>query len=329
MKALVYTGPEELAYRDEPVPIADRDDVLIRIDAVGICGSDMHAWHGHDPRRVPPMILGHELAGEIVAGPGAGSRVTVDPIINCGHCEYCLQGRDNLCANRRMIGMNRPGGFAQFVTTAARRTVELPAALDARTAALAEPAATVLHAIDLGTRALRRPLPECTVLVQGGGAIGMLATLLLQSYGVRHVAVGETNTLRRTSAARWTNAEVFDPIISIPSANAFDLVVDAVGAKATRVSALAAVKAGGGVVHIGLLDWASEIDMRKLTLAEITLIGSYTYSMLDVRAAVRALADGAFGDLGWVEERPLSEGAAAFRDLAKGRAAAAKIVLRP
>jgi alcohol dehydrogenase len=135
MKALVYTGPEELAYRDEPDPIADRDDVLIRIDAVGICGSDMHAWHGHDPRRVPPMILGHELAGEIVAGPGAGSRVTVDPIINCGHCEYCLQGRDNLCANRRMIGMNRPGGFAQFVTTAARRTVELPAALDARTAA--------------------------------------------------------------------------------------------------------------------------------------------------------------------------------------------------
>jgi alcohol dehydrogenase len=255
--------------------------------------------------------------------------VTVDPIINCGHCEYCLQGRDNLCANRRMIGMNRPGGFAQFVTTAARRTVELPAALDARTAALAEPAATVLHAIDLGTRALRRPLPECTVLVQGGGAIGMLATLLLQSYGVRHVAVGETNTLRRTSAARWTNAKVFDPIISIPPANAFDLVVDAVGAKATRVSALAAVKAGGGVVHIGLLDWASEIDMRKLTLAEITLIGSYTYSMLDVRAAVRALADGAFGDLGWVEERPLSEGAAAFRDLAEGRAAAAKIVLRP
>jgi threonine dehydrogenase-like Zn-dependent dehydrogenase len=82
-------------------------------------------------------------------------------------------------------------------------------------------------------------------------------------------------------------------------------------------------------VHIGLLDWASEIDMRKLTLAEITLIGSYTYSMLDVRAAVRALADGAFGDLGWVEERPLSEGAAAFRDLAEGRAAAAKIVLRP
>jgi len=329
MKALVYIGPERLAYRDEPDPVVDRDEVLIRIDAVGICGSDMHAWHGHDPRRVPPMILGHELAGEIVAGPGVGSRVTVDPIINCGRCEYCLQGRDNLCANRRMIGMNRPGGFAQFMTTAAARIVELPAALTARAAALAEPAATVLHAIDLGTRALRRPLPECNALVQGGGAIGMLGALLLQSYGVRRIAVGETNPLRRTSVARFTAAATFDPATDKPPVDAFDLVVDAVGAKATRASALAAVKPGGVVVHVGLLDWASEIDMRKLTLAEITLIGSYTYSMLDVRAAVRALAEGAFGELGWVEERPLSEGAAAFRDLAEGRAAAAKIVLRP
>jgi alcohol dehydrogenase len=329
MKALVYTGPETLAYRDEPDPAVAGDEVLIRIEAAGICGSDMHAWHGHDPRRVPPMILGHELAGEIVAGPGVGSRVTVDPIINCGHCEYCLQGRDNLCANRRMIGMNRPGGFAQFMTTAARRVVELPATLDAREAALAEPAATVLHALDLGTRALRRPLPECNVLVQGGGAIGMLAALLLQGYGVRHVAVAETNALRRASIARCTSADVFDPLVSTPPANALELVVDAVGAKATRDSALAAVKPGGVIVHIGLLDWASEIDMRKLTLAEITLIGSYTYSMLDVRAAVRGLAQGTFGDLGWVEERPMSEGAAAFRDLAQGRAAAAKIVLRP
>lgn len=329
MKALVYTGPETLAYRDEPDPAVAGDEVLIRIEAAGICGSDMHAWHGHDPRRVPPMILGHELAGEIVAGPGVGSRVTVDPIINCGHCEYCLQGRDNLCANRRMIGMNRPGGFAQFMTTAARRVVELPATLDAREAALAEPAATVLHALDLGTRALRRPLPECNVLVQGGGAIGMLAALLLQGYGVRHVAVAETNALRRVWIARSTSADVFDPLVSTPPANALELVVDAVGAKATRDSALAAVKPGGVIVHIGLLDWASEIDMRKLTLAEITLIGSYTYSMLDVRAAVRGLAQGTFGDLGWVEERPMSEGAAAFRDLAQGRAAAAKIVLRP
>ena len=329
MKALVYTAPNELAFRDEPDPRVAAGDVLIRVDAVGICGSDMHAYHGHDPRRVPPMILGHEVAGEIVDGPGAGRRVTVNPIINCGECEYCLQGRDNLCANRTMIGMTRPGGFAQFVTTTAKRVVELPPHLSTRNAALTEPAATALHAIDLGTRALSRPLPECRVLVQGGGAVGMLATLLLTSYGVRRIVVAETNALRRDSVGQHTRADTYDPATTAPAANGFDLVLDAVGAKATRGAALVAVKPGGVVVHIGLLDWSSEIDMRKLTLAEITLVGTYTYSMADLRATVRALDEGAFGDLRWVEERPLRDGAMAFSDLDHGRSAAAKIVLRP
>lgn len=142
--------------------------------------------------------------------------------------------------------------------------------------------------------------------------------------------------LRRASLANATRATVYDPASTspadssiAPAGNSVDLVIDAVGAKATRKTALAAVKPGGVVTHIGLMDWASEIDMRKLTLAEITLIGAYTYSTSDLRAAAQALHEGAFGDLTWVEERPLAEGAAAFRDLHEGRSAAAKIVLRP
>lgn len=329
MKALVYVGPNELVLRDLPDPDPGHDEVLVRVDAVGICGSDMHAYHGHDPRRVPPMILGHEIAGEIVDGPRAGQRVMLNPIINCGECDYCLEGRDNLCSNRAMIGMSRPGGFAERVTTSARRVLDIPEHLSARSAALTEPAATALHAIDLGTRALARPLAECRVLILGGGAVGMLSTLLLSSYGVRHISVGETNELRRDSVGRWTGAQSYDPVTSEPPAGAYELVLDAVGAKATRRAALAAVKPGGVIVHVGLLDWASEIDMRKLTLAEITLIGTYTYSMVDLRATINALDQGAFGDLGWVDERPLAEGAAAFRDLDQGRSASAKIVLRP
>src|SRR5450755_1428489 len=108
-----------------------------------------------------------------------------------------------------------------------------------------------------------------------------------------------------------------------------DLVVDAVGAAATRKAAMAAVKPGGVVMHVGLQDWASEIDMRKLTLAEITLLGTYTYSTADLRATVAALQRGAFGDLAWVEDRPLADGARAFRDLHLGQSASAKIVLHP
>ena len=327
MKALVYTAPNEVSYRDEPVPSRGTAEVLLRIDAVGICGSDMHAYHGHDPRRTPPLILGHELSARVVEGPGEGRRVTVNPLITCGRCEYCAQGRDNLCAHRTMIGMTRAGGFAELMTTAASSVIDIPQDLSVRATALTEPAATALHAIAIATRALARPLPECSVLILGGGAIGTLATLLLQSYGVRRISVGETNALRRASLATATQAHVFDP--AREQQFGADLAIDAVGAKATRNAALAAVRAGGVVMHVGLLDWASEIDMRKLTLAEITLIGTYTYTTTDLRAAVAALAAGAFGDLAWVEERPLAEGAAAFRDLHEGRSAAAKIILRP
>lgn len=330
MHALVYTGPDRVEYRPEPDPTPAAGEVLIRVDAVGICGSDMHAYHGHDPRRVPPMILGHELAGEILDGPGRGRRVTVNPLIACGRCEFCIQGRSNLCADRSMIGMDRAGGFAELITTAASTVVELPEGLSTRAAALTEPAATALHALNMAMRALVRPLPECRVLVLGGGAIGLLAVLLLERYGCREVHLGETNALRRAAAAAATGARLFDPVAGpVPAPGHFDLVIDAVGIVATRNTALAAVKPGGVVMHIGLGDWASEIDMRRLTLAEITLIGTYTYTMADLHATARALHEGAFGDLAWVEERPLAEGARAFDDLHHGRSAAAKIVLRP
>ena len=330
MKALVYTAPNEVTYREEPEPRVQEGDVLIEVDAVGICGSDLHAYHGHDPRRVPPLILGHELAGRILEGPGKGRRVTVNPLITCGCCEYCIQGRNNLCANRTMIGMTRPGGFAERVTTAAASVIDVPQDMDTRATALTEPAATAVHALSIAGRALVRPLAECRALVLGGGAIGMLAALLLSRSGVREVTVAETNPLRRASVANVSGAAVYDPReAGGPAANSMDLVVDAVGGKATRDAAMSAVKPGGVVMHIGLQDGASEIDMRKLTLAEITLIGTYTYTTADMRATVRLLHEGAFGDLGWVEERPLSEGARAFADLRDGLTAAAKIVLHP
>jgi alcohol dehydrogenase len=330
MKALVYTAPNEVTYRDEPEPALGEGDVLIAVDAVGICGSDLHAYHGHDPRRVPPLILGHELVGRILEGPGRGRRVTVNPLITCGHCEYCVQGRDNLCANRTMIGMTRAGGFAERVSTAARSVIDIPQDMDARAAALTEPAATAVHAINLSMKSLARPLPECRVLVLGGGAIGMLSALLLRSYGVRQVSVAETNPLRRASLEKSAGVAAFDPRgEGGPAAGSMDYVIDAVGAKATRGAAFEAVKPGGVIMHVGLQDWASEIDMRKLTLAEITLLGTYTYTTADLRATVDAIARGVFGDMAWVEERALAEGQQAFLDLDQGRSAAAKIALRP
>jgi 2-desacetyl-2-hydroxyethyl bacteriochlorophyllide A dehydrogenase len=328
MKALVYTAPLEVTYRDEPEPHVGAGDALLRIDAVGICGSDMHAYHGHDPRRNPPLVLGHELVGTVVGGLRAGRRVTANPLIVCGVCRYCAEGRDNLCSARTMVGMSRPGAYAERMAIPERCLIDLPDTLSTRAATLTEPAATALHAIALASRPMHRPLAEGRTLVIGGGAIGMLAALLLESRGCR-VVLAETNPLRRASAERHAGCATYDPRTDPPSARAYTFVIDAVGSKATREAALVAVAPGGVVLHIGLQDWASEIDMRKLTLDEITLIGTYTYTMADLRATVEALDRGVFGDLSWVEERALADGARAFRDLDAGASASAKIVLRP
>lgn len=330
MKALVYTAPNRVELREESAPQRTADEVLLKIDAVGICGSDMHAYHGRDPRRVPPMILGHEFAGTIVEGPGKGKRVTGNPLIACGTCDFCVQGRENLCSNRTMVGMTRAGAFAEYMSIPASCLVDIPRDMSPVKAALTEPAATALHAINLVMRASARPLPECAVLIIGGGAIGLLTALLARTYGVRRLVLAETNSLRRASAAIAAACATYDPLTgNVPADGSMDVVIDAVGAKATRNAAFAAVKPGGVVMHIGLQDGSSEIDMRKLTLSEITLIGTYTYTAADLRATVRALDEGAFGDLAWVETRRLDDGLAAFDDLDRGRSAAAKIVLLP
>lgn len=333
MKALVYTQPGELQLQDRPMPELVAGEVVLKIEVVGICGSDMHAWHGHDPRRLPGLVLGHEFVGVVdqTAAPGItrGTRFTGNPLITCGYCDYCVQGRNNLCVNRSMVGMTRPGAYAEYMSIPAASLVAMPQHMSALAAALTEPAATAWHAVNLSMRVLARPLQECRVLVIGGGAIGMLAALLLRHLGVASLCVSEPNPLRRAALESHVACETLDPRTQEIPADSFDYVLDAVGAKVTRQQSFAAVRAGGTIMHVGLQDWASEIDMRRLTLSEITLLGTYTYTTADLRATVDALHRGVFGDLAWVEERALADGPTAFEDLDQGRSAAAKIILRP
>ncbi|CAB1075522.1 L-threonine 3-dehydrogenase (EC [Olavius algarvensis Delta 1 endosymbiont] len=330
MKALVYTDTNEVIYRDEPDPVPEPGDVLLKIAATGICGSDMHAYHGQDPRRVPPLILGHEVSGSLVSGADAGQRFVVNPLITCGQCEACDTGHSNLCAARELIGMRLAGAYAEYVTIPKRNLIELSADISFVAAALTEPTATALHALNLARLHSSRPLAELKTLVIGGGAVGLLAALLLNMYGCRDLVVAETHAERRRSVAEHVDCQVHDPINDKAlAADAFDLVIDAVGGGITRKSAMAAIKPGGTFVHIGLMDSAGELDIRKLTLFEITLVGVYCYTMADMRAAAQAIQKGQLGDLSWVETRPLAEGARAFDDLDKGRTAAAKLVLIP
>ncbi len=333
MKALVYTQPNEVQLQECAEPALVAGEVILKIDAVGICGSDMHAYHGHDPRRKPGLILGHEFCGTVQQSASAsyakGTRVTGNPLITCGRCDYCVQGRNNLCQNRTMVGMTRPGAFAELMSIPASSLIDMPQDMPAVHAAVTEPAATALHAINLSMRVMVRPVQECRTLIIGGGAIGMLAALLLKTYGCRDVTVAEVNPLRRAQLAQHAGVATCNPRDTQPADDSFHYVIDAVGSKATRNTALAAVKAGGVVMHIGLQDWATEIDMRRLTLAEITLLGTYTYTTADLRATVAAIHRKDFGDLAWLDTRALSDGPQAFADLDQGRAASAKLILCP
>ena len=330
MKALVYTDTLEMQFREEPDPQPGPGEALIHIDAVGICGSDMHAYHGLDERRVPPLILGHEAVGVVQSGSRQGERVVLNPLMSCGQCDYCLGGRPNLCPDRELIGMRKAGAFAQYVVIAERNLIAMPQAMDSVQASLTEPAATALHALYLVEKITHRPLSEGRALILGGGSIGVFAALFLKHKGCSDIYLADTNPLRRQTVEQLGCAEVYDPLgKGQPPADHFEVVIDAVGNGHTRAAASRLVKAGGIISHVGLLDNEPGLDTRRLTLAEVTFIGNYTYSPLDLQAALQAIHSGALGSLDWVETRPLSEGAAAFQAIHQGQTAAPKIVLVP
>lgn len=331
MKALVYTGPHSLALQDVPMPVPGAGEVLIRVDAVGICGSDLHAYHGHDARRPAPLVLGHEAAGTIAAGHRAGERVTVNPLVTCGRCPACEAGRSHLCPRRQILSMPpRPGAFAEYVCVPEGNLVPVPDGLSIERAALAEPLAVSYHAVNQGARLLGRPLSGARCVVLGGGAIGLGAALVLAMQGAGEIRLAEPNAERRAVVARGApRVHAYAPgDDGEPGPDSADLILDAVGSRSTRVAASRLARPGAVIVHIGLLPGEEGLDIRKITLQEIVVSGSYCYTMQEFRDVVDALADGRLGDLDWLEQRPLSEGACAFIDIDAQRAAP-KIVLQP
>lgn len=326
MKALVYEAIETLAYRDVADPVAGPGQSLIRVEASGICGSDMHAFLGHDERRPAPLILGHEAAGTIIGGPRDGTRVTINPLVTCGICDACVAGRDNLCPERMIISMPpREGAFADRVVMRDENLVVVPTGVPLRKAALAEPLACGWHAVRLATAALGKPLAEATCHVIGGGAIGVGAALALRAFGATRITVAEPNATRR---ATLDDIDGFDVVVP-GSVRAADLVIDGVGYAATRADASAIARPGGVIAHIGLGEGTGGLDIRRMTLQEITFIGTYTYTAQDFRDTAEAIFDGRLGVLDWTEVRALSGGQQAFDDIRAGRVAAPKIILEP
>ena len=325
MRALVYTGTQLSEIRNVPTPVCDREQVVVDLAFCGICGSDMHAWHGHDERRVPPLVLGHEAVGVADNGPLQGQRVAINPLMTCGACVPCVSGNEHLCAKRELIGMRVPGAFAEKVAIKAQNLTILPDDLSFVEAALAEPLACSVHAVRL---AIQHAEDDQTVniAILGGGAIGLLASKVFSDYGYQNIWIAEPNPLRRSMLGKMGNFTAYDPTKPSQCPQKVDMIIDAVGSGSSRCTASAMVRPGGVIVHIGLQDNLDGLDARRITLQEITFKGTYCYRRDDFAEALRLLHNGAVSGSGWVDVRPLADGEKAFQDIHNG-AAPPKIIL--
>ena len=334
MHALVYTGTEQLEYIQFKDPNLIDGESIIKVSASGICGSDMHAYHGKDDRRIPPLILGHEVSGIVEKGSNKGKKVVLNPLITCGECNYCKNEREHLCGKRVLLGMNRPierqGCFAELVITPDKNIYELPSGLDIKQAPIAEPTAVALHAVEIGSKSLQKPLDQSKILVIGGGAIGLLCALILEKYKkCKEIILIEPNEKRLKVCSNHLDSKTLKPDNQVISSDSFDMVFDTVGLETTRQNSIKLVNPGGVIVHIGLTQPSGTFNFRKATLQEITFIGTYCYTNKDFSNTLNLLSSQRLGKLDWIEYRDLSKGAKAFKEIHDGTCSAPKIILIP
>ncbi len=334
MRALVYTGTRKVVYREEKDPKKNSGESIIKVDAAGICGSDMHAYHGLDERRIPPLILGHEISGKVLDGNLKNKKVVVNPLISCSNCDYCKRNREHLCPNRTFIGMSTPtqreGGLAEMVSVPEKNIYEISDKINIKEAALAEPTAVALHAVLLAEQNLKKPLSDCKVLIQGAGAIGLLCGLILnQEKNSKNIIMSDPNKKRLKVCEKYLTAKFVSPEDKSIKENNFDLVLESVGLEITRQQAIKTISPGGTIVHIGLTQPAGTFNFKKLTVQEITLVGTYCYTNDDFKNTLNILYNKKLGDLGWIEYRDLKKGSEAFDEIHKGTCVAPKIILIP
>jgi len=327
MQALVYEGPKQMNIRSVAVPEPGPDEVLIRVERVGICGSELSGYLGHNSLRKPPLIMGHEFAG-IVAKTGerangfaSGERVTANPLVTCGSCRYCRNGESQLCGARQLLGAHRPGAFAEYIAVPAENVYRLPDNVTMEEGALTEPVACAVHVCRL-----LRLTPADRLLIYGAGPIGLLALQAAQAYGVRNPGILDLNEAR-LEIARELGGMAATRLEEIGETASFDAVIDAVGASFTRQQSVSAARSGGRVVFTGLHEAESALPVNDMIRGEIEAKGAFAYSREDFETALQWISEGRMNLTAWTETAPLEEGGACFEKLIAGPGKTAKIFL--
>lgn len=342
MKALLLSKYRNLEIAEVATPDVKPGEVLIRVAACGICGSDVHGYDGSSGRRIPPIVMGHEAAGKIAAvgdgvtGLSVGDPVTFDSTVYCGVCKHCRRGEVNLCDQRQVLGVScgdyrRPGAFAEYVAVPARIIYPLPESVSFAEAAMLEAVAVAIHAVSLVD------IPTgSTALVLGAGTIGLLVLQALRVAGCSRVMVADIDSSRLKLAATLGATDVFpaegDPVVRVlelTGGNGVDVVVEAVGRNETVNTAISSVRKGGSVILVGNIAPEVTLPLQKVVTRQIRLQGSCA-SAGEYPRAIELMAKGAIQVKPLITAvAPLDEGPQWFERLYAHEPNLMKVVLTP
>jgi L-iditol 2-dehydrogenase len=343
MKALVLKEYGRFEYADVPDPAAGPGEVLVRVRACGICGSDVHGMDGSSGRRIPPVIMGHEASGEIMAvGPGverfgAGDRVTFDSTVFCGECEFCRAGEINLCDSRQVLGVScedyrRDGAMAELVAVPDRLLYALPDEVSLEQAAMVEPVAVALHAVRL-----TKLRPDDTVVVIGAGMIGLLVIQVLRAEGWWKIAAVDVDPGRLEMAAHFgaettisaREQDAAETVLGLTDGRGADAAFEVVGITETVDAACRCLRKGGALTLVGNVSASVEFPLQWVVTRQISAQGSCASAgeygpCLDFIASGAVDADPLISGV-----VPLAEGEAWFRRLKGGEPGLMKVILVP
>ena len=343
MKALVLEAYNHLVYTDVPEPEIGPQEVLVHVNACGICGSDVHGMDGSSGRRIPPLIMGHEAAGVIAAvgaeveGWQVDDRVTFDSTIYCGRCHFCRQGAANLCENRRVLGVapeeyRQAGAFAEYVAVPQRILYRLPDGLPFEQAAMVEALSVAFHAVN------RTPISlNDTAMVVGAGMIGLLVVQTLRVAGCGHIIAVDLDQSRLDLACQLgadvglqpESVNVLSQVLDQTAGRGADVAYEVVGLTPTLQLAVQCVRNGGSIGLIGNVAPTADLPLQAAVTRELTLYGSCA-SNGEYPACLAMMARGAVHVDALISAvAPLADGAAWFERLYKGEPGLMKVILTP
>ena len=302
-------GLVEIAELDDPTP--SKSEVVVEVQAAGICGSDVHSARDGGLLRTPPLVMGHEFSGTY-----ENRRVAVNPMIVCYECPRCVAGETNLCENRRIIGIQRAGGLASRVAVPQSCLVDLPDDVSIEAGAMVEPLAVALHAVKLS-----RVERVDTVGILGAGTIGLMIAYLCSGQ-VDQISVADPSRRRRDIAESIGVTSTSEELSGV-----FDVVFDAVGSSTTHRLALEHLKPGGTTIWVGNEDPDPGFDAQMLVRIEQRILGSAAYTVEDFAEAATKVSDGL---LEWAEVRPIEEAPEIIYSLMQpGSEGPVKFIFRP